>query len=448
MDSNSLKWYCRLVESTNELNKKSLSLMKCEPLTDESFVVCQELENRHFTAFNSYLDYGRYIYKEVTPSHKCFYEVIFGHKLQKPYFDVDMPISGDSVFKFEDGERLKRQLVKSICKEYPEILESHIMLFNSHSNIKYSLHIVVDKWCVLGHRENEKFCEKILVNIEEKLKCAVDSKVYKSIQQFRIYKSHKWNTDRVKSFDPECKWVPPIIPKNEGHELIVILTGSLIGIVGHCQIITGLTPLIDKRKFTGQSLVLEEEDVFKALDLCAVIEGLQTHKSKKFPYEYQETRESIIILKRAFPSSCPLCKRVHENENPYLTVSGVNRNVYFHCRRNVDGSKLLLGNLGEVHVINNEQSERAIVKDIELEPLSTVDDSFIDSIIPLKNIIKTPPPQIQSVAHQFQDFETLKILSQNRARGKLAPKKKKLTDKERTQTLNSAFSTLNFSIYN
>lgn len=105
-----IRWYPYLVESssasteappsTSDLgtipqgnSKKRVSLLDVERLDFRSLVVCQQKDSRSFAKFASYLDFGRYLVREVMESHRCFYEVIFGDAPQKPYFDLDIPLS-------------------------------------------------------------------------------------------------------------------------------------------------------------------------------------------------------------------------------------------------------------------------------------------------------------------------------------------------------------------
>ena len=61
---------------------------------------------------------------------------------------------------------------------------------------------------------------------------------------------------------------------------------------------------------------------------------------KKYSYgdfSFQECKEKngnlLIVLRRLNPTYCEICKRVHESENPFITVTGDFRNVVFYCRR-------------------------------------------------------------------------------------------------------------------
>jgi hypothetical protein len=46
------------------------------------------------------------------------------------------------------------------------------------------------------------------------------------------------------------------------------------------------------------------------------------------------------------PTYCKECDRVHENENPFITVTGGYRNITFYCRRKDEKLGVNLGYLG------------------------------------------------------------------------------------------------------
>jgi hypothetical protein len=73
-------------------NKSRVSLLDVEKLDFGSLVVCQQRDFRSFAKFPNYLDFGRYLVKDVHDQYKCFYEVIFGDTPQKIYFDLDIPL--------------------------------------------------------------------------------------------------------------------------------------------------------------------------------------------------------------------------------------------------------------------------------------------------------------------------------------------------------------------
>jgi hypothetical protein len=58
----------------------------------------------------------------------------------------------------------------------------------------------------------------------------------------------------------------------------------------------------------------------------------------------------MILLSRKYPSGCPICERVHENDNAFLLLKPIlsgsdiltKYEIYFHCRR-AAGQKMKIG---------------------------------------------------------------------------------------------------------
>jgi hypothetical protein len=379
-----LKWYTLLNKS--EKGSRSRSLMECVDLDARAFVVCQQLEHRYFCKFNTYLAYAMYARKAVAKTHQCFYEVIFGKKPQKPYFDIDIMIgvtSNGVTLTVPDAIELKNQVISSILSTFDYIIPSDILVFTSHSNAKYSYHIVVDNWCVEDHEENKIFCMKVRENVNTHLALFIDDLVYKSIQQLRIYQCHKYQSDRVKILDKECKWKPKTKIRSSDHEYALILGGSLVGNTSYCSITPSLKPPLEiRKKYEGPDTVLDDGDDIKCLDMLAELGEVGTHKNVMFPYSVKEVKGSLILLNRHRPSYCTLCSRVHENEHPYLMVVGKNRSVYFNCRRAAPTEKLHLGELGASIYVD-----------------AILDDKHIEQIVPeqVPDLLSNTCPTLQSI---------------------------------------------------
>lgn len=373
-----VRWYSHLNKSESQsTGKKVICLLDTVDINPKNIVVCQQLEHRFFAHFNTYLEYALYCKKKVAQSHRCFYEVIFGRNPQKPYFDIDIPIgvvSDDKHLTKTDAEELKRQVLVGILKEFDYLAEENILIFTSHSDEKYSYHIIVDNWCVTDHEENKIFCEKVMKHVEPRLSLFIDALVYKSIQQLRIFECHKFGSTRTKILDPKCKWKPSEKPISDAHKYALILGGSLVGNTSYCRITPSLKPPVPPRKkWDGKETILEEEDPSKCLDLMAKLAGLDSSRDMSFPYRVLSVKGSLILLKRLKPSHCRICDRVHENENPYLIVVGRRRKIYFNCRRVDPDQKLYIGELGETDYVD-----------------SLLTDEMVDTITPELDIGDAP----------------------------------------------------------
>jgi hypothetical protein len=197
--------------------------------------------------------------------------------------------------------------------------------------------------------------------IPDRYKPFVDPAVYKSLQQFRLYGSHKWESERVKIFRPDlCTWKPSVTPIDDNHLEVLRFCAFLINNTSGCSYLT--------------SLVVEEPTT----SLCDDMDELQTEEVKEVmkifrsrykyhaAFNYLRHTSRFIILKRISQSYCEICERYHEHENPYLFIIGEKRQIYFDCRRsNGEKSKIYIGSLGvEITSPVNETTSYKVIKDI------------------------------------------------------------------------------------
>lgn len=377
-----MRWYSYL--KSNE-DKQGKALLDFETLDDRNIIICQKLEFLSFGKFNNYLDFAKHMLKATVAENRCYYETIFGNSSQRPYFDIEFytePHETDFWLPEEEADESIRCITKSILDELNEIIQvsedsnalqhnkSHILVFTSHAKTKRSYHVVVEGYSVADYKQNKEFHDRVMKRMPDKWKSIVDHSMYKSIQQFRIVGNTKWHSSRYKTLSDELtvnyklrnKWIPRVMPESEEHKFIILLENSLITMTSVCTILPNLIKDENKQRFTtphgstgsGESFYnpLTPTDIREALALCYKFAGLE-FGDPKFPYSYLKTMESgelsaLILLKRHRPSNCAICKRVHENENPYLIIAGENRDVYLDCRRNVDNKKLHVGALGPV----------------------------------------------------------------------------------------------------
>jgi hypothetical protein len=212
----------------------------------------------------------------------------------------------------------------------------------------------------------------------------IDTSMYKSMQQFRIAGCCKHETSRFKVISKELTvngitksskgWIPKIEPESENHKVLLLIEASLITQVSGSQM---LPALLDDKEQSSEFLKsgerkeyseffepLSSENIKEALTLCYKVAGLE-YGDSRFPYSYMRTVEdngesSIILLKRRFASMCRICNRPHENENPFLIIAGIEREIYLDCRRNEKGKKFYVGKLGP-----SEKGKTLIVKTIQ-----------------------------------------------------------------------------------
>lgn len=356
--ASSIKWY-QYLKVKDRPDTNSRALLQYEPVEDKNLLVCRELEYRSYGRFTNYLIFWKYHLKEADDESRCFYEVILGNQAQKPYFDLDIPIdaeSSSSALTVEDSCQLIDQLIHAILNVNDKITLQDIMVFSSHTTslqgtdtyVKKSYHVVVDNWCLIDHEDNKSFCELTIKLVSSPLRGFIDHLVYKSVQQLRIFQSHKYGSNRSKIMAVESKWVPPIEAESENHLTLMKLGGSLITNTSYCKILPSYKRE-EKKKYTyiGDEIVLEENEIKEALDLCANFWGLESSDSNDFPFSVIDVKGGMVCLKRLRPSYCSVCERDHEHENPFLVICGKNRKVYFDCRRSIDGKRVLVGAIGD-----------------------------------------------------------------------------------------------------
>jgi hypothetical protein len=377
-----MKWYNYLNPKIDNPNTTNKGLLECETLETNNLVVCQKLKFLYFGKFGNYLDFVKHMLKETTLDKRCFYEIIFGNKAQKIYFDIEFHIDDSLVSpttSYEDGQLILptvqadesiKYLVNLIKQEIPPLStnKGHILVFTSHKENKRSYHIVVEKYGFPDHKSNKMFHDKIVSLMPDSWKHIIDHSMYKSSQQFRIVGSCKFESDRYKTLSEELTvnytgsngWIPQIDYETSEEKMMLLVEASLVSNTTSCMI---LPKIIDpeeeikneerKARILENGLVfnpLTPDEIKEVMNLCYQKAGL-TYGDPSFPYIYKEIIEdngesSILLLKRRMPSKCRACNRIHEHENPYLIVVGQDRDIYLDCRRNDFGKKTYVGRLG------------------------------------------------------------------------------------------------------
>jgi len=350
------KWYYRL---NHDDNKKG-ALMDYYNINDinKGLVVALTREDEKkkegkmlFSYFKSYIEFGMYQLK-FKPEKRCFYEIIFGQLPQKPHFDIDIDLKTEQI----DGEEVKDNLIETIIsilkdKEINIEVSKDILIFTSHGEFKRSYHVIINNYCHLNNDEARSFYETIVNQMTTDYKKYVDNAVYSPKQQFRIIGSQKLNSGRPKILNDHWTFNDQLInfqyiehPENDGHKMMLQLELSLITNTNSCLILPSFINHSPKPSICLDTEEITSQLALEAIKLCASIAGI-TINDHTFPYKLADIKGNIVVLKRIRPSKCRICNRIHENENPYLSISGPEKCVYFYCRRSPDGQKLFLGKL-------------------------------------------------------------------------------------------------------
>lgn len=377
---NGQQWYYYLVPQKNHIDyngrvtpNSAISLFDKYNINE----ICDKLiismttsnEKNLYTVFDSYIEFAIYQQK-MPPEKRCFYENIMGDYPQKPHFDIDISITQ---YPNIDPELIKDSLISNLIDIFKEIgitlnLYKDLLIFTSHGKEKYSYHVVINNYCHINNKEAKALYKLVTNRMPSDYVKFIDHSVYSSKQQFRVVGSQKLGSRRPKILNDtwyyqnnKIQHQYPELPEDDDHRTIIQLEISLVSYTKNCTLIPSLlSNLRNNSSNESDSIKLHdpsscpdydtEEDISKelairALQMCADLAGM-SWQDRSFPYVINSIKGSMIMLKRTRPSKCRICNRIHEHENPYLYVSGIDRCVYFHCRRAPPGQKLYLGKLG------------------------------------------------------------------------------------------------------
>ena len=313
------KWY-------SFLNKKDqYNLVDNERIDDENLIICQQLENRKYARFRDHLDFNSYR-RKVNYRDNCFYETILEKKFRKPYFDIDMQREED-IDENDIILKIKEAINKLLADK-----EVVILVYSSHTKKKFSFHLLIANYYFTNCQEGKKFYQKTVELVEEKYHSYIDSSVYKPTQQFRILNSHKFDKDNQKIFREELSEnfsIPLKYKKFPAGLDNYLLQISLISNTAGCQYLNGFEEdkKINKVLEKGFSSTSDLEDILNIFYSIFSADVFEYHSL------VDNDGNLLITFRRISPSYCQDCNRIHENENPFITVNGIYRNIYYYCRR-------------------------------------------------------------------------------------------------------------------
>jgi hypothetical protein len=307
-----------------------------------------------------------------------FNECLLPFHPRKMYYDIDIPSNESS---FEKAESIKDDLITSLISHFQfKNLSKEVMVTTSHRRNKYSYHILLplvginvdlpDELTTFGLDIKRKWSEYIrnfhidcLNTMPQDSKKYVDTSIYSHFQNFRMLGQNKFNLDNpfiysqwkykdqiIQKYIPEIDFIHHI---SEPERLIqkTIFERSCINIFHHQfdGTMVQLKMQMDQiQKFPQNSFLdinLSEDPriIFRRIypDISDKLNDAQISESI-------ENRYFNFINVNGY--HCPICKRTHEHQNPYLFIkkdhlSGV-VGLWFNCRRNKDS--LFISKLEEI----------------------------------------------------------------------------------------------------
>ncbi|CAH6420172.1 Origin of replication binding protein [uncultured virus] len=374
------RWYFRLVQGKKDDYKRARALMDDYNLDELSkhMVVCftpdripgqtrlfrtkEGNPGRIYAYFDSYLEFYDYM-QRFQPNERAFYEVIFGELPQKPHFDIDIDRADFQEFfpndNIDETAETLREAVISGCIEVLAgnlvtfDLTRDLLLYSSHGPDKRSYHVIINNKCHDGNKEARAFYDAVMTKIHaitgnKYIRTNfIDKGVYNPRQQFRLVGCQKHGSNRPKIFYEQFSYQGNVythIYPEDVTELIMkkltIIYESMISFTSGCTYLPSLVPAKPVNyNALGDLPDLEQGIVTQCL-------AMLHNKMNHCPFSYKEVRGHYIILNRDAPSVCPICKKRHDKEHPYMFL--LNGKVYWDCRRSVEyaeGKKLFLGYL-------------------------------------------------------------------------------------------------------
>jgi hypothetical protein len=362
-DAGGIKWYTYLkdnVQKDGTIVKGLLSIIsRKDPLRP---IIAKQVKRfdgegntLKYAEFESVQKLGIYIFNELKSLGKdingnniypSYYEIIFSNYHQKPYFDIDVKISDDIKIGLncEDADKPLEHVLSGIKRVLPEVKETDIMVFGSHSSSKRSYHVVIDRHCFSSSEENSAFFDTVRGECPIEYKKYVDPLVYKSVQPFRMYLSCKINIDhnnyegyvqdRPKKLENEklSTWVSreKNDPEDSAALFMDVFRASMITHSSYCNILRTFEGM-GKNIYSGESIELNDSEVDGALELFAKHLGFNSVNGSGFPFINDKVSDNMICLKRVIPSHCEFCDRIHDNIGHYLTIFK-DGNVKYFCR--------------------------------------------------------------------------------------------------------------------
>ena len=396
-----VRWYSFL----NQKGKENLT--DIEQIQDNDLIICSHIDYRKFAKFGNHIEFKKYREK-IPEKYNCFYETILEDKRRKPYFDIDINIESDIDFEYIvliktpdlksfDFEYIEKDIVEEIKNSIIKLVENAvIVVYSSHTKNKLSFHIIVSNYYFTNHNECKEFYKKVVEDIKEEYREYIDETVYKNTQQFRILGSHKNGKDNTKIFreDLSRNFVIPEQYRRfeEGKENFLLFT-SLIGSTDGCKYLEGYKIIEEVKERLLEHGFASSSDVEEILNIF-----YSQFSANNFKYCDCKDNDGNLLLtfRRINPSFCKECVRVHEHENPFITVNGLYRNIFFHCRRNDSGVKI--GSLGPeiINDITIEDIPKIIVplSEDEEEDIPVFGMSIIDRMKKLNTKPKKPKAEI------------------------------------------------------
>lgn len=358
-------------------------------LTAPNIIVAEEFvdKKRRFALFESYAHVYRYIeHIRSGGSFPHLYEICPFY--MKIHFDIDFKrVDGEETYGlFDDRDKCYTYVLAPVLaathhcfktlfpREHPgNGFFDSVLVFEANTINKISFHVVVDGFYLTCH-ETMAFYTEVVARLRSEglphVAEMVDPAVYKKNQSFRLFKCTKFGGTGG-SAKKLYRGPPLLLPGDKepfSRERIVrsslaednaeqpllesrILARSMLSHTLGCTRLTiprGAGPVLpDPAKTRTSFPEVDKAQIFHALSIFQKHSCSRSSDGEAQAFDVHSVQGSLITLVRKNPSPCPVCKRTHAGDNPFLTINGMG-DVVFHCRRAKDTGRedhrFVLGN--------------------------------------------------------------------------------------------------------
>jgi hypothetical protein len=309
--------------------------------------LCKNKTKNVFLYFDDWLQFKK-IYDVIPNEYKHFYEIME----DKCKFFIDFDAKKENLdnikwYKFIDEvKNILEKLFYDLFLEEIKIVEYESL--GNDDEPKYSYHIIVENlnFSIL---ECKLLCELLLKNLDPELHFIIDPNVYGKWRSLRIENSTKIGSKRTKllRYPDEFKTKNNIylngLITNLNNTISVKKIFDMINIENEYKLNHIVKKEIGMKIISldnSKKYVYNEDDVIITKKNYLEIEYIINKWHYKILNEVIDENkifytkkiiQNMILYKRMKPYNCPICKRIHENQDPYSYIK--NAKLYFDCRR-------------------------------------------------------------------------------------------------------------------
>lgn len=303
---------------------------------------CKEVRvkgnTRRFAGFRDYLEFLEYyhLWQSQNASNKdwqTFYEMILGNMRQKPYFDLDY-----TNITLDEAETRVALVRGAVSKVIPGV----ILTFESHGMDKFSYHLICRDVYVESAEHNRCLANQVARQLPDKY---IDTTVYSSLQNFRLFDSTKRGKKRFKTLcsqDTKLHYSDATVASVNATQPIdkmrwrMIFKDSLITLTAEAKLFL-VTGVSSRRRIT----IVKPHD-FNDTELKFIEAMIPPNYTLR---SWSGLLANLAYVDRKIP--CEVCGRSHDHENPYIQIRGCR--VLLYCRRAIaDGKEPTYVRLGMI----------------------------------------------------------------------------------------------------